>query len=137
MGLDVRGIDYFYTQVEDTPGAAFRLLEQLAELNVNLLAFTAIPTGPMRVQLTLFPEDAASFEAAAGRAGLKLDGPYRALLAHGDDRLGVLAEIHGRLARAGVNVFASNGVSDGKGHFGYVVYVRHDQYEDAERALGI
>ncbi len=38
---------------------------------------------------------------------------------------------------AGVNVFASNGVTDGKGSYGYVLYVRPQDYEAAARALGL
>jgi hypothetical protein len=34
-----------------------------------------------------------------------------------------------------VNAFASPGVTDGRGAFGYVVYVREDQFEKAAGAL--
>jgi hypothetical protein len=34
-------------------------------------------------------------------------------------------------------VYASTGVTDGRGAFGYVVYVREDQFEKAAEALGI
>ena len=40
-----------------------------------------------------------------------LDGPHAALLVHGDDRLGALAEIHERLHGVTINVFASTGVT--------------------------
>jgi hypothetical protein len=36
---------------------------------------------------------------------------------------------------AGVDIFASSGVSDGRGAFGYLVYVREDQFEKAAAAL--
>jgi hypothetical protein len=38
---------------------------------------------------------------------------------------------------ANVNVYASNGVTDGKNSYGYILYVRHDEYEKAAQALGI
>jgi hypothetical protein len=38
------------------------------------------------------------------------------------------------LACAGVDIFASSGVTDGRGAFGYVVYVREDQFEKASSA---
>jgi hypothetical protein len=53
----------------------------------------------------------------------------------GDDALGRLAGVHERLFKAGVDVYASSGVSDGRGSFGYVVYVREDQFEKAVEAL--
>jgi hypothetical protein len=36
-----------------------------------------------------------------------------------------------------VSVYASGGVTDGRGTFGYVVYVREDQFEQAAGALGV
>lgn len=137
MAFNIRRADYFYAAVEDTPGAAYKLLSQLAELGINLLAFTAVPVGPMRTQLTLFPADTGKFKSAASNAKLELDGPHRALLAQGDDELGALADIHERLYEAGVNVYASSGVTDGKGSYGYVIYVRPEEYEQAVSALAV
>lgn len=80
MALNIRRVEYFYTSVEDQPGKAYKLLSQLADIGVNLLAFTAI-------------------------------------LVQGDDELGALKEIHKKLFQVNVNVYASNGVTDGKGSF--------------------
>ena len=55
----------------------------------------------------------------------------------GDDELGVLASVHQRLHAAGVHVFASTGIADGKGAFGYIVYVRPKRFEEAAAALGL
>jgi len=43
--------------------------------------------------------------------------------------------VHEQLVKAGVDIFASSGVSDGRGAFGYLVYVREDQFETATAAL--
>lgn len=135
MALRISRVDYFYTAVEDRPGEAHKLLSALAELGVNLLAFTAVPVGPARTQLTLFPQDSLQLRDAAGKAGLALDGPHPALLVQGDDELGALAEIHAKLYEADVNVYAASGVADGRGGFGYLIYVRPDEYERAVAAL--
>jgi hypothetical protein len=137
MPVKVRRVDYFYARVEDVPGEAYKLLSQLADLGLSLLAFTAVPIGPVHTQLALFPEDALKMANEATRAGLELDGPHRALLVHGDDELGALAGIHEKLYEAKVNVFASSGVTDGKGSFGYVLYVRPEDYEMAADALAV
>jgi predicted amino acid-binding ACT domain protein len=137
MATQIRRVDYFYTTVKDEPGEGYKLLSVLAELGVNLLAFTAVPVGPMHTQFTMFPEDPLKMADAAGKAGLALDGPHPALLVQGDDELGVLAGIHSKLYEANVNVFASSGVSDGKGSYGYVLYVRPDEYERAVDVLGV
>jgi hypothetical protein len=123
--------------VRDELGAAYRVLAALAERGVGLLAFTAVPSGPELAQFALFPDHPNRLAAEARAAGLALDGPYHALLVQGDDELGALAHVHERLFDAGVNVYASTGVTDGRGSFGYVVYVREDQFEKATAALGI
>jgi hypothetical protein len=137
MAFRIRRIDYFYATVRDEPGAAYQILSQLAALGVNLLAFTAVPIGPSRAQLALFPEEDAVLVKAAREAGLVLDGPHPAFLVQGDDELGALASVHRKLFDAGVDVYASSGVTDGRGSFGYVVYVREDQSDRAARALGL
>jgi hypothetical protein len=137
MAFIVRRADYFYTTVEDRPGEGHQLLTQLAEVGVNLLAFAAVPIGPVHTQLTLFPDDAESMAAAARKVGLPLDGPHPALLVQGDDELGALAGVHQKLFEAGVNVYASTGVADGRGSYGYVLYVRPDEYARAASALNL
>ncbi len=137
MAYKIQRASYFYATVNDPPAEADKLLSQLAELGINLLAFTAVPVGPMRTQFTIFPEDDAQMINAARQAGLELDGPYSALLVQGDDELGALASVHGKLQKAGVNVYAASGIADGRGAFGYIVYVRHEDFERAASVLNL
>ena len=137
MAFRIRRVDYFYSTVQDQPGEAYKLLSQLAESGINLLAFNAVPVGPMRSQFTLFPEETQRLREAARKANLALDGPHPALLVQGGESLSELAEVHQKLYQAGVNVYASSGVTDGRGTYGYVVYVRPEQYERAASALGL
>jgi hypothetical protein len=137
MAFRIRRVEYFTTTVQDRPGEAYKLLSQLADLGLNLVAFTAVPVGPLRAQLTIFPEDSLRMADAARKAALVLDGPHAALLVQGDDELGALAHIHAKLYEADVNVYASSGVADGRGSFGYVIYVKPDDYERAATALGL
>jgi hypothetical protein len=137
MSQTIRRVDYFYTTVQDQPGRAHDLLTQLARLGVNLFALTAVPMGPDATQMALFPQDSNALKSAAERAGLRLDGPHRALLVQGDDELGGLASVFGRLADADVNVYASYAVADGKGHYGDIIYVRPEHYERAVKALQV
>jgi hypothetical protein len=48
-----------------------------------------------------------------------------------------LADIHRRLYEAGVNVYASSGVADGRGSYGYVIYVRPEDFERAAQSLDV
>ena len=133
----IRPVEYYYANVRDELGAAYGVLAQLAERGVSLLAFTAVPSGPALAQFALFPDDPNRLAAEARAAGLALDGPYHALLVQGDDELGALASVHERLVEARIDIYASSGVTDGRGAFGYVVYVREDQFETARSALGL
>jgi hypothetical protein len=137
MAFEIRRVAYYYTVIPDVAEHAGRLLSDLASRGVNLLAFSAVPMGPARTELTLCPEEGASLEAAARHAGLPLDGPHGALLVQGDDELGALSRVHARLSQAGVDVYASTGVTDGRGGFGYVIYVRPEHFENAAAALEV
>jgi predicted amino acid-binding ACT domain protein len=137
MAFSINRSQYFYVNVKDKPGEAYKLLSRLAEFGVNLLAFTGVPVGPSHTQLTIFPADPAKLIDSAKKASIGLDGPHLALLVQGDDELGALADIHEKLYEANVNVYASTGVSDGRGSFGYLLYIRPDEYERALAALGL
>ncbi len=135
MALSIRKVAYFYTTVEDAAEHAASLLSLLASEEIDLLAFSAVPFGPQHTQLTIFPESPARFLRAAEKYGLSLLGPQHAILVQGDDRLGALADVHRKLTEAKVSVYASTGVTDGHGHFGYLVYVREQDHEVAAAAL--
>jgi hypothetical protein len=137
MGYEVRRVDYFKTTVKDQPGEAYKLLSLLADLGINLVAMNLVPVGPMCTQMTMFPEDSHQFMAAAARARLTLTGPQHALLVRGEDVPGALMDIHARLAAAHVNVFAASGVSDGKGHYCYLLHVRPEEFERAVQTLEV
>ncbi len=137
MAFSIRRVDYYYATVENEPGEGYALLTQLAGLGINLLAFTAVPVGPTRTQLALFPEDPAKMTDAARKAGLTLDGPHHALLVRGDDELGAIAGIHTKLHQANAHVYASSCVTDGRGSYGYVLYIRPDDFDRAAKALQI
>lgn len=137
MAYTIRRAEYFHATVVDQPGEAYRVLSALAGLGVDLLAFTTVPVGPDRTQVTLFPAEPSKMTSEAKKANMALDGPHSALLLQGENELGALVEVHEKLFRAGVNVYASTGVSDGRGEFGYVIYVREEDCDRAARALGV
>jgi hypothetical protein len=136
MSVNVRRVDYFRAEVEDTPGTAYDFLKRLSTHKVNLLAISAVPVGPTHTQFTLFPERSDKLIEAAQRLNLTLSGPERAILIHGEDHLGALVEPHRKLADARINVFATYGVTGGKGGYGYVIHVRRGDLDAAATALG-
>jgi hypothetical protein len=137
MPFTIRRVEYFYTIVKDKPGEAYKLLNLLAAMGVNQLAFSAIPVGPDSTQLAVFPDDPDKLTSEAKRSGMHLDGPHHALLIQGDDELGALAGIHQNLFTANINVYASTGVTDGRGSYGYLIYVKEDDFIRAAQTLGL
>src|SRR5258707_6778576 len=107
MALTVRTVEYFYTRIEEESGKAYEILARLASEEINLLAFSAVPFGPDRVELTIFPDRSEQLTALAKRLGWTLTGPYHACLIQGDDQLGALAAIQKTLTDAGVSIYAS------------------------------
>jgi hypothetical protein len=137
MPFTIQRVQYFYTIVRDQPGEAYGLLNMLAEMGINQLAFSVIPVGPNSTQLTFFPEDPLKLIHEAELSAMKIDGPHHALLIQGDDELGALAQVHQRLHEADINVYAASGVTDGHGSYGYLVYVKEDDYERAAQTLEV
>jgi hypothetical protein len=136
MALTVRNAEYFYIRIEDSPQEAYELLSQLASAEVSLLAFSAVPYGPNHLELTIFPDRSDAFIQLAGKLGWMLIGPQHAFLVQGDDNLGALADIQRMLVEADVEIYASSGVTDGSGRFGYVIYFKEEDHARAARALG-
>jgi hypothetical protein len=135
MLSSVKEVEYYYTVVADKPGEARRLLDFLSEKTVNLLALTAFPVGEGKSQVDLFPADPSSLNEAAEDAGITLVGPKKAFLLQGEDRIGALYDFHLKLANAGLNIYACNGVVDGTGRFGYVIWVDPADYDEASKVL--
>jgi len=137
LAEEIRRVEYFYAVVMDSPGEARRLLEFCSAHSVNLINFTAFPLGEGEVQMDFFPEDARKLKMAAEEAGIPLTGPKKAFLIRGEDRMGVLIEYHLRLSDGGVNIYAANGTADGRGGFGYILWVDEHDYEKAAEILGV
>jgi hypothetical protein len=131
----VKEVEYYYALVADRPGEARKLLEFLSERMVDLLALTAFPVGEGESQIDFFPAEPEALKAAAEDANIPLIGPKKAFLIQGSDRIGALYDFHLKLQNAGINIYACNGVVDGTGQFGYVIWVNPDDFDDAATAL--
>jgi hypothetical protein len=135
MAEEIRLVDYFYIEAPDKPGEAYRILSHLKGAGVDLLAFSGFPRG-RRAQLDFIPVDTAAFKAAAKLARLKLVGPKKGFLIQGEDRVGALAEILGKLAEATVNVTATDAVTAGAGRYGVLLWVKPRDVKKAAKVLG-
>jgi hypothetical protein len=137
MAEKIRRIDYYYAVVDDMPGEGYRILAGLQDRDISLVAFTAFPLGDGRAQLDMVPADDEKFRKAASALAISMTGPRKAFLVQGDDNVGMLANIHRKLADNDINAYAANGVCDDKGGFGYILWVKQEQFEKAAKALGV
>lgn len=134
MADTIRLVEYFYITVPDKPGEGARALEVLKNAGVNLLAFSGFPSG-RRAQLDFIPADPAAFRQAARSAKWKVVGPKRGFLAQGDDRVGVVADLLGKLAAAKINVTAIDAVAV-DGRYGAIFWVAPRDVKQAAKVLG-
>ena len=135
MAEEIRLVEYFYIEAPDKPGEAFRVLNHLKQAGVNLLAFSGFPKG-RRAQLDFIPVDPAAFKTAAKQARLRLVGPKKGFLIQGEDRLGALAEVLGKLAEGAINVTATDAVTAGAGRYGVLLWVKPRDVKKAAKVLG-
>jgi len=137
MALDIKQVEYYNITVNNHVVEGSKLLSIIAGAGVSFLAFKAIPLETMRTQFSLFPKNGSKMTEGALKAGLKLDGPYSALLIKGDEKSGALADIYKKLSQAGIQVDESSGIADINGGYGVVLYLKKEDCDRAIAALGI
>ena len=131
----IRKADYYTMKVSQRPGAGAKLLVTMKAAGVNLLAFTGFPTGG-GAQVDFIPENSVKFRQAAKKAGLRVSKRKTVFLARGDDRVGALTGILGKLAAKKINLVALCAVTAGKRRYGMVFWVKKKDTGRASRALG-
>ena len=136
MAEKVRSVEYYYATVPDEPGTGSKVLSQVQQAGVNLLACLAFPSEKGKTQIDLVPENAGALKDAAGKAGLKLTGPRKAFLVQGDDRVGAVAEVMRKLADARINITAAAAAAGGGGRYGMILWVAQGDHAKAAKALG-
>lgn len=131
----MRKADYYYTIAPDKPGEGARILDVFRRAGVNLLAFHAFPSA-RKSQLDFVPADGIAFVAAAKAAKLKLSKPKTVFLIDGDDRVGAMAGLLGRLGAAKINVTAVEGICAAGGRYGALLWVKPRDVGKAGSVLG-
>ncbi len=134
MALNILQVEYYNITVEDQITNASKLLSTIAGAGVDFHAFKAIPVKPNRTQFTLFAKNSSKMTDGAKKSGLKLDGPYFALLIKGDEKSGALADIYKKLSRAGIQVDEACGIADINAGYGVILYLKQ---EDCGKAMTV
>jgi hypothetical protein len=137
MAIEIVQMQYRYSILDDEPSTAAAALETLSELGIELVGFSEFPHGPGTAQLDLIAEDSDKLSNAAARMGLSLSRKKTGFLIRGEDEpAAVIAEILRRLAEAHIGVTSLQAVSAGAGRFGALLWVKAEDVEEADKALG-
>jgi hypothetical protein len=122
MADRARKVNYCYLIVPSRAGQGTKVLTELKEAGVNLLAFTGFPVKTGKAQLDLVN-------------GWRLSKTKKGFLIQGDDVVGAAQRHIQRLADEKINVTAANAVAAGKGRYGMLLWVKPKVYARAARAL--
>jgi hypothetical protein len=135
MASEILQIEYYNITVNGQITDASQLLATIAGAGVDFHAFKAIPLESNRTQFTLFAKHTSKMTEGAKRSGLKLDGPYSALLIKGDEKAGALADIYKKLSQAGIQVHEASGIADINAGYGVILYLNQEDCGKAVAAL--
>jgi hypothetical protein len=135
MENTVRSAAHFTIDIENTVGSGAKVLGQLRDNAVDLIAAWGYATASGKAKLEVVPQDADGFAAAARAIGLTHGAPTTVFYVTGTDRRGSLADALQKLAAANVGVDAAQAVADGSGGFGAVLYVAANDVQRAGTAL--
>lgn len=134
MAFDILQVEYYNVTVQGQITDASNLISRIAGAGVDFHAFKATPLGPDRTQFTFFAKDSLKMTEGAQKAGLKLDGPYSALLIKGNEKAGALADIYQKLSKAGIQVDEASGIADVNEGYGVILYLKR---EDCDKAMTV
>jgi hypothetical protein len=135
MADSVRKVQYGYVMVPNRPGQAARMLLELKNEGVDLVAFSGFP-GKKGAQVDLVTQDMPGVKGVARTNGWKLSATKKGFLVQGADRIGAVHRHLSKLADKKISVVAANAVAAGKGRYGMILWVRPKDYAKAARALG-
>jgi hypothetical protein len=107
MAIQTKKIVALTVSLEPKPGALGQIYAAFQESGVNVLASWGYEMGPGQAQAHFYASDINKAKEALVRIG-KQPTLDEAVYAEGDDKVGAYAELLAKIARAGVNIEASD-----------------------------
>ncbi|MHC4415660.1 MAG: hypothetical protein ACYS0G_10280 [Planctomycetota bacterium] len=135
MADRVQKINYCYMTVPARAGYGAKVLGQLREADVNLLAFTGFPAKAGKAQLDLIARNLTPVRRVARDNGWRVSDTKKGFLVQGDDKVGAVHRHIQKLADQRINVTAADAVAAGKGRYGMLLWVKAKDYARAARTL--
>jgi len=110
MATKCKKIQTLTVPLDAKPGALSHVYGAFREAGVNILASWAYEMGPGQAQAHFFAADTTKAKEVLTKLGKKATVDD-AVYAEGEDRVGVYSELLGKVAKAGVNIEATDAFS--------------------------
>ena len=135
MADRVRKVNYCHLTVSSRAGQGAKVLAELEDARVNLLAFSGFPTKDGKSQLDLVANDLGPIRQVAKKNKWRVSRPKKGFLIQGRNKVGAVNQHLEKLAAAKVSVTAVDAVTAGVGRYGMILWVKPKDYAKAGRVL--
>ena len=135
MAYQVSKVNYCYVTVPSRAGQGEKILNELREAGINLLAFSGFPLKGGKSQVDLVSENTAAIQRLGKAKGWRMSATKKGFLVKGSDEIGVVHKVIKRLSDEKINVTAADAVAAGSGRFGMILWVKQKDYARAARIL--
>ena len=133
--MAARKVQYCYVTVPNRAGQGAKVLGELKDAKVNLLAYSGFPTKGGNAQLDLVAKSISPIRRVTAKNGWRLSKAKKGFLVQGADRVGAVHRHIQKLADANINITAAEAVVSGRGRYGMLLWVKGKDYARAARAL--
>jgi hypothetical protein len=135
MADTVKKVNYCYTKVSNRAGQGVKILEEIKEAGIGMVAFSGFPIGRGKAQLDFVTHDMAALRRLAKKNGWRLSKTKKGFLVTGQDTDGAVHRHVKKLAENRISITAADAVSAGKGRYGMILWVKPKDYARAARKL--
>jgi hypothetical protein len=127
--------EYYEVVIDDSFGAAEKMLSVIAKVGISLLAYKSVSIGSNTTKFTLFAVKSNDMSDAIRKEGFQVEGPYSGLFIDGEDVPGALADIFKKLRSNKIRIIESSGIANINNGYGVVLYLDKDDIEKAYSVL--
>jgi len=135
MVYRIRKVNYCYVTVSSRSGQGEKILNEISEAGINLLAFSGFPLKGGKSQIDLVSDNTAAIRRLAKKNGWRLSDTKKGFLVRGSDEIGAVHKIIKKLADVKINLTAADAVSAGSGRYAMIMWVKPKDYTRAARIL--
>jgi len=135
MADRIRKVNYCYAKVSNRAGQGVKMLEEIKDAGIDMVAFSGFPIGRGKAQLDFVTADITALRRLARKNGWRLSKMKKGFLVQGQHNEGAVLRHINKLAENKISVTAADAVSAGKGRYGMILWVKPKDYRRATRTL--